>query len=80
MFERGISKSDVKGVLDNGEDIALYEDDKPLPSFLRLGFINDRPLHVVASIDRSQYICYIITAYEPNLVQWNSDFKMRRDR
>jgi hypothetical protein len=39
MFERAISRDDVLAVIEQGEAIAEYTDDKPHPSRLLLGFV-----------------------------------------
>ena len=77
LFERSITISDVKHAIATGELIKQYEDDRPFPSCLLLAKIEqDRYIHVVASIDAS--FVYIITAYQPNEVEWDADFKTRR--
>ncbi len=76
-MERGIIFDDIKNTILNGEIIKQYEDDKPFPSCLVLGLsIKKIPLHIVLSTD-NEYI-YIITAYFPNLIIWNDDFKTKR--
>ena len=63
----------------NGEIIKQYEDDKPFPSCLILGIsINNRYLHIVVSMDNS--FIHLITAYYPNLEQWEPDYKTRKGR
>ena len=44
MFERSINRDDVRHVIDNGEVIREYLDDKPFPSRLILGWREKRPL------------------------------------
>ncbi len=78
MFERGIFPRDVRAVLTNGEVIADYPDDKPFPSKLMLGFVNDRPIHVVVAVDSAADRCEIITTYIPDPEKWETDFRMRR--
>ncbi len=78
MFERAISKDDVVTVVTSGEIIATYPEDTPFPSCLMLNFLKDRAVHVVVSMSPREGICYIITAYPPDLIVWNSDFKTRR--
>jgi len=80
MFERGISRRDVKEVLKNGEIIEDYPDDKPYPSALFLGWINDEPLHVVIALDSLSGWCFVITAYKPDLEHFESDYKTRRQK
>ena len=78
MIERGISRKNVKEVLLSGEIIENYSDDKPYPSALFLGWINKKPIHVVAALDNLNTFCYVITAYEPDLNHFESDYKTRR--
>lgn len=76
-LERCITFDDIKNTILNGEIIKQYEYDKPLPSCLILGTSNSKKkLHVVVSAD-NEYI-YIITAYYPDLLIWNDDFKTKR--
>ena len=80
MFKRRISKQDVRFVIDNGETIKEYTDDKPFPSKLILGFTNKRALHVVLANDLEQETCYVITAYFPDAGLWDKDFKSKKKR
>jgi hypothetical protein len=47
MFQRTISEDEVRQVVDAGETIETYLDDKPFPSRLMLGWKGARPIHVV---------------------------------
>lgn len=78
MFERGITDEDVKSVVESGEIIQEYADDQPYPSRLMLGWIADRPLHVVAADNHADKETIIVTAYEPDSMLWESDFRRRR--
>lgn len=78
MFRRNISDEDVKQVLENGEVIESYEDDLPYPSCLMLGWVQERPIHVVAAENRDEKEMIVVTAYEPDLGQWGADFKTRK--
>lgn len=76
-IERRICFDDIKKTILNGEIIKQYEDDKPFPSCLILGTsIKNKKLYVVASTD-NEFI-YIITAYFPDLLIWDADFKTKR--
>ncbi|MBS1249484.1 MAG: hypothetical protein MAG431_01064 [Chloroflexi bacterium] len=77
MMKRDISRKTVRSVLLHGERIEDYPDDWPLPSALFLGWAKDRPIHVVAAFDKIAKIVYIVTAYEPTLDQFESDFRTR---
>lgn len=78
MFQRKISRDEVKVVLNEGEVIAEYPDDRPYPSYLMLRIVNQRPIHVVAAKDAETQTVYVITAYEPDLNLWQPDFKTRK--
>ncbi len=78
MFARSISKDEVVKVIKNGEIITEYPDDTPYPSKLLLGFIGDKPLHIVIGLDESDMVCIVITAYQPDLNIWESDYKTRK--
>ncbi len=77
MFERSITESEVISVIEAGTIIKEYPDDKPYPSYLILGIVKKRVLHVVLSKDKNAN-CYVITAYEPDSKIWNIDFKTKK--
>ncbi len=77
MISRNIIVADVTEVL-KGEVIKDYSDDKPYPSRLLFGFVKARPLHVVIAYNQLDATCIIITAYEPDTVMWNDDFKTKK--
>jgi hypothetical protein len=77
MFRRNISLEDVKFILDNGEVIREYKDDKPYPSFLLLEFKDLRPLHLLVAKDIETGDCILITVYEPDKHIWSTDFKTK---
>lgn len=78
MFHRELSKNDVSNVLKNGEIIIEYPDDKPYPSYLMLGFINNKPIHVVFALDKDNQVGIVVTAYVPDIKLWTTDFRTRR--
>lgn len=78
MAERVIDIPAVRSVLDDGEVIATYPDDTPLPSRLVLGWLGDRPLHVVAADNDTDQGTVVITVYEPDPAIWEPRFKSRR--
>ncbi len=76
MFERGISEADIREILSTGEVIADYPDDRPYPSQLLLGWIDNKPMHILtAETDNGETI--IVTAYHPELALWEDNFKRR---
>jgi len=52
--------------------------DIPYSSFLVLGWIDNRPIHVVIAINANEQKTIVITAYEPNLHEWKPGFQKRR--
>ncbi len=78
MAERDILRSMVIEVLLTGERIEDYPDDTPFPSALFSKIIRQRPIHVVVAYDSISEWAFVITAYEPDLEYFESDFKTRR--
>lgn len=78
MFQRHISREDIRQVLDTGTVIETYPDDTPYPSRLILGWQQARPLHLVVAenIQENEYI--VITAYQPDANRWEADFSRRK--
>lgn len=78
MFERSVSVTDIRAVLESGETIEEYPDDTPFPSRLVLGWRHERPLHVVVANNLVDEEMIMVTVYEPGLDHWESDFKRRK--
>jgi hypothetical protein len=78
MFARAIAPDEVRAVIDLGETIADYPDDKPYPSVMMLGTASGRPLHVVVGRDAGAERCYVITVYEPDPEKWDAAFRRRK--
>lgn len=77
MFKRSISTDDVKYVLGFGEIIKEYVSDKPYPSYLILGYINERPLHILVAREEETGTCIMVTTYEPDSRVWSEDFRTK---
>jgi hypothetical protein len=78
MFERGISDVEIRDVLENGQVIEAYPDDRPYPSRLMLGYCGGRPIHVLASADPEADATVVITVYEPEPGRWDDTFRDRK--
>jgi hypothetical protein len=78
MFQRGITALDVHLVLQWGETIEEYADDRPYPAKLVLGWSGSRPLHVVVAENIDSGETVVITVYEPDPEQWNADYRRKR--
>jgi hypothetical protein len=77
-IERNIKINEIEEVIDNSQIITKYEDDKPLKSYLLLGFTKaKRPLHVIIAIDEIEKYIWIISVYEPDRKKWDETFKKR---
>jgi hypothetical protein len=79
MYQRSISAEEVKNVVVTGEMIEDYPDDTPYPSRLVLGWEGARPLHVVVADNATDRENVVITVYEPDLTEWEPDFKRRKN-
>jgi hypothetical protein len=77
LRERKIIAEDVEEAILDGAIIEDYPDDPRGPSCLILGRSGGRPLHVVCGRLDEQRIL-IITAYEPDPGEWESDWRTRR--
>jgi hypothetical protein len=78
MKKRDIKRSDVLTVLRAKDRIEDYPNDYPYPSALFLGWIAGVPLHVVAALDVAGNRAIIITVYEPDLVHFEANYRIRR--
>jgi hypothetical protein len=67
-------------VIAGGKTIAEYPDGMPYPSVLLLGFVGERPIHVVVAREMPAARCIVVTAYEPKLDQWEAGYKVRRSK
>lgn len=78
LQERNISLDQVRNAILNGEIIEQYPNDRPFPSCLVVGWMeNNVPLHVVCGIGND--FLWIITSYYPNPEKWENDNKTRKD-
>lgn len=78
MLERSISVADVLIALNSGATVEDYPDDTPFPSRLTLGWVEERPVHVVWATAAGTDRVVIITVYEPNPEEWDNTFTRRR--
>jgi hypothetical protein len=79
LLQRGIAMDDVVHALTHGEIIEQYPKDYPFPSCLVLGLsLAGTYLHVVCGIGEN--LLWLITAYRPSPLEWDEDFKTRKER
>jgi hypothetical protein len=77
LLERSLTRSMIFNALLAGDLIEDYSADRPIPSGLVLGWQRNHPIHVVIAIEDDETLA-IITAYEPTLEYFESDFRTRR--
>jgi Domain of unknown function (DUF4258) len=77
MIQRGFTEAGVAGVLFAGEVIERYADDTPYPSYLVLGLVGGRAVHVVAADRPDAPEIIVITVYEPDPTLWDATFRKR---
>ena len=79
LLQRNITQNDVENALLNGEIIEEYEDSYPYPSWLVYGInLNNKVLHIVCGSNGEEL--WIITAYYPDNIEWERDFKTRKEK
>ena len=79
MAQRQVPVADVRQVLEDGERIEEYPDDKPFPSALILGWSDSRALHVVVADNFEDNEAIVITVYEPDPEKWEQGFRTRKE-
>ena len=78
LLQRGISALDIEASIWNGVIIENYPDDYPFLSCLIMGkTMNNCILHIVCAIGDDKL--WIITAYEPDLKEWETDLRTRKE-
>ncbi|MBW3665738.1 MAG: DUF4258 domain-containing protein [Actinobacteria bacterium] len=80
MAARNVAPDAVRSVLVNGEVIEEdVREGRPYPTRLILGWVGNRPLHVLVARD-PEGRKYVITVYEPTPDRWSDDFRTRRSQ
>jgi hypothetical protein len=79
MAQRGFTEAGVAAILSAGEVIERYPDDTPYPSYLVLGVLARRAVHVVAADRPDSAEIIVITVYEPHPTLWDATFRKRID-
>jgi hypothetical protein len=74
---RGIDPSTVARIVAEAEVIFDYQDDKPFPSALLLGFHGKQAVHAVVA-KSLEGECHLVTIYWPDPAIWDETFKRRR--
>ncbi len=80
LHGRFIPRRLILDAVDTYEIIEEYPKDKYLPSYLVLVRQGADSLHVLFAIDTEENNVRIVTAYRPDLDEWEADLKTRRIR
>lgn len=78
MFQRNISRAQVKEVLKRGTVAESYDNDQPFPSKLLFATVDTLMIHVVVAKDSNTQECYVITAYIPTTEYFENDLITRK--
>ena len=78
MLQWDISIDDVHEIVQTGETIEAYPEDRPYPSRLVLGRIGSRSLHAVFADNAEAEEIIVVTVYAPDPALWNDEFRRRR--
>lgn len=80
LAERSIKQKSIVDVILKGICIEEYSEDYPFPSGLFMSREEGKLIHTVASYDEFNDFVYIITAYEPSLEFFESDYITRKGK
>lgn len=75
-IERNIEIDEIERIVEKGELIKEYPNDRPYPSYLILGYIETLPVHVVIAANKKQ--CIVIMVYVPDSNIWDKDYKTKK--
>ncbi len=75
---RFISRADILTAADDYEIIESYPEDKYLPSYLVLATLRSHAFHVLFATDVEGDNIRVITAYHPDVQEWETDLRTRR--
>ena len=78
MMERFIPRDEVPQILERGDRIEDYPDDRPYPSALFSGTAAERSLHVFAALDAEHIRLIVITVYAPDERHFEPDHRTPR--
>ena len=80
LVGRYIPRKDILEAADDYELLESYPEDMYLPSYLVLGTSPTDGFHVLFAADVEGNNVRIVTAYRPDLDEWESDLRTRRGR
>lgn len=77
---RHISRDELLEAAETYEIIESYPEDKYLPSYLVWATAAGGPFHALFAADVDGEHVRIVTAYRPNVGEWQSDLKSRKEQ
>ena len=80
LADRFVSRESILAAVDIFELAEAYPDDKHLPSYLLLGRAGPDAFHVLFAADVEGDNVRVVTAYRPDVAEWQGDLKTRRPR
>ena len=78
MRDRFIHREHIVNSTENYEIIEEYPNDKYFPSYLIYSRYQNWVFHVLFAVDTDEDNVRIVTAYSPDLDEWEEDLKTRR--
>ena len=78
LGQRFIARETIIAAAESYEIVEAYPDDKYFPSYLLLGRRGAEAFHTLFGTDVDGQNVRVITAYYPNLEEWEADLKTRR--
>ena len=78
LARRFIARQTILEAVDSYELVEAYPDDKYLPSYLVLAQGEGQQFHVLFATDVTGRNVRIVTAYRPDLRDWQPDLRTRR--
>ena len=78
LRERSMTRQMILGSIETYEIIESYPDDKYLPSYLVYAQHGEQHLHILFATDVTNRNIRIVTAYFPDIEEWELNFKTRR--
>jgi len=80
LVGRFIPREVILAAVDTFELVEAYPDDKYLPSYLLLGRAGPEAFHALFAADVEGDNVTVVTAYRPDVAEWQSDLMTRRPR
>ncbi len=80
LVGRFIPRASILAAVDTFELVEAYPDDKYLPSYPLLGRAGPDAFHVLFAADVEGDNVRVVTAYRPDVAEWQDDLKTRRPR